>query len=149
MAGKNHIERSFRIYYDDATVARDLTASLVPGSVGGGGKAYDQVDMTAVSDTQKSFLAGHFSSQVTAQFHLDDTATIGAFTVLMGGEGAGGTLTMQWGQSGSAPTTGDPQWAGEYVLFQADCAINGGKAVINALWLPQAGQAAPAWGTVA
>ena len=149
MAGKNHIERSFRIYFDDGVTARDLTASLIPGSVTGGGKMLDEVDMTAVSDTMKSYLAGHADSEVSAQFHLDDTATTGAFTVLMGMEGTGGTLTLQWGQSGSAPTTGDPEWEGEYVLMQADCAINGGKAVINARWRPQAGQTAAAWGTVA
>jgi hypothetical protein len=152
MAGKNKIERGFRLLWDDlgtgAGTARDLSGDLVPGSVSGGGLVFDEVEMTGVSESVKNFLAGHASAEVSARFHLNDTATTGAFTVLTGSDGGYGTLTLQWGSSGAAPTTGDPEWEGEYVLLNCRAVMDGGRAVMEARWLPQ-GSTAPAWGTVA
>lgn len=149
MAGKNHIERSFRLLFDDSGAsARDLSGDLVPGSVSGGGLTYDEADMTGVSEAVRNFLAGHADSEISARFHLNDTATTGAYTVLTGQQGSAGTLTLQWGQSGAAPTTGDPEWEGEYVLLDASVTLDGNKFVLNARWKPT-GSTAPAWGTVA
>src|SRR3990167_8461352 len=109
MAGKNHEERSFRLWYDDAGTgsgtARDLTGDLVIGSLtGGGGLVFDEVDMTGVSNLVKNFLAGHAMSRIAARFHMNDTATTGATTVLNGATPSAtiagtGTLTLQYGQS--------------------------------------------------
>jgi len=150
MAGKNHTERSFYFWADDSgTTARNLSADLVPGSCQGGGLVFDQVDMTGVSQTVRNYLAGHAEGEISAQFHMNDTATTGAHTVLSGIDGgAAGTVTLQWGQNGAAPTTGDPEWEGEYVLVTYSAGMSGGKAVMNAVFKPGS-STAPAWGTVA
>lgn len=148
MAGKNKVERSFRIQVDDASgTPRDLSGDLVPGSVGGGGLTFDEADMTGVSNTVKNYLAGHAESTISAQFHMNDTATTGATTVLNGINGKTGTLTLQWGADGAAPTTSDPEWEGEYVLLTNTISVNGGKFVHNVTFKPT-GSIAPAWGTV-
>ena len=151
MAGKNKVERSMRLYWDDlgtgSGTARNLSGDLVPGSLTGGGLVFDEVDLTGVSETVRNYLAGHAESEISAQFHINDTATTGAFTVLTGSDGGYGTLTLQYGSAGAAPTTGDPEWEGEYVLLKCEVGMNGNKPVINATWKPQ-GSTAPAWGTV-
>ena len=148
MAGKDKIERGFRIFWDDsATAPQDITASLIPGTIAGGGLTLDPVDMTGVSDAVKKYLGGHSDSAISGQFHLDDTATIGAFTVLNNTTGLIGTLTLQFGSNGAAPAGSDPEWEGEYTLLSATVGNNAGKMVLNALWQPAAGAADPAWGT--
>lgn len=149
MAGKNKIERGFRIKFDDSGAsARDLTGDLIPGSVSGGGKALEEIDMTGVSDTVRKYLAGYSTSPVSGRFHLNDTASTGAWTVLKGMIGSYGTLTLQWGQNGAAPTTGDPEWEGEYTLMTMNVVPDGGKFVMDVSWQPASGQADPAWGMV-
>lgn len=147
MAGKDKIERGFRIWFDDATpTARDLTSSLVPGSVSGGGKEFEEVDLMGVSEAFHHFLANHWDSEIAAQFFVDDTATTGSFTVLKAMEGLTGTLTLQFGSAGAAPSGSDPEWEGEYVLLGAPVGMSGGAAVMNARWKPT-GSTPPAWGT--
>jgi hypothetical protein len=149
MAGKNHVEKSFRILWDDSGgTARDLSADLVPGSISGGGFTFDEADMTGVSETVYNFLADRATSEVSGNFHMNDTATTGAFTVLNGSAGKAGTLTMQWGQNGAAPDTGDPEWEGEYILLSNSISLDGNKPVIQCNWKPTGGTP-PAWGTVA
>lgn len=148
MAGRDKLERAFRFSFDDSGgSARDLSADLVPGSVQGGGVVLDEVDMTGVSHTVKNALAGQGDAPVTAQFIMNDTATTGATTVLHGMIGKVGTLTLQWGSNGAAPTTGDLEWEGEYVLLSANITNSGGKFVHNCSFKPS-GSVAPAWGTV-
>lgn len=149
MAGKNKIERGFRIYWDDSgTTARDLTGDLIPGTITGGGLKLDEVDFTGGSDYVKKALGGFAESPVSGQFHMNDTATTGATTVLNGTINTIGTLTLQWGQNGAAPTTNDLEWEGEYVLIDASITTSNGKFIHNVEWRPAAGQSDPAWGTV-
>lgn len=154
--GKNKIERGFRILWDDAGTgsgtARDLTGDLIPGSCSGGGLTFDEVSKHGVSELVKNFLAGHAMSEVTAQFHGNDTATTGATTVLNGSMPSAtvpgtGTLTLQWGSNGAAPSTGDPEWEGEYVLVQNNKSFSGGDDVHSVKWVPT-GATPPSWGTV-
>ena len=144
MAGKNHVERGFRILFDDGS-ARDLTGDLIPGTVNGGGFTFDEVDMTGVSESTRNFLAGHKVTEVTAQFHLNDTATTGAHTVLIGKEGTTGALELQWGQASAAPTGTDPEfYFAAALLSQVTVSMDGGRAIINAKWVPS-GSTAPVW----
>jgi len=150
--GKNKIERGFRIWWDNSSAAaKDLSADLIPGTVTGGGMTLDEIDMTGVSDAVKKALGGYGDSTVTAQFHMNDTATSGAYTVIFNPTTVGsiGTLTLQFGSNGAAPSTGDPDWEGEYVLVNAAVGQANGRMVINCTWKPAAGQSDPAWGTVA
>lgn len=148
--GKNKIETGFRIYFDDSGgTPRDLSGDLIPGSCQGGGYSLDQVEMTGVSNTIKSYLGGHGESNVTAQFYMNDLASTGAFTVMKDMVGQVGTLTLEYGSLGAAPDTGDPVWSGEYTLMAMPLSINGGKWVMNVEFSPASGAADPAWSTKA
>lgn len=149
MAGKNHVEKSIYLFFDDSGgTARNLSGDLIPGTLSpGGGLVMDEVDMTGVSQTVKNYLAGHADSTITGKFHFNDTATTGSHTVTKNMVGAVGTLTIQYGQNGAAPTTGDPEWEGEYLLVSAPVTVEGGRTVITCTWKPGS-STAPAWGTV-
>lgn len=149
MAGKDKIERGFRVKFDDTGgAARDLSGDLIPGSMSGGGKNLEEIDMTGVSDSVRKYLSGYSSSPVSGRFHMNDTATTGAFTVLKGQIGLVGTLTLEWGSNGAAPAAGDPTWEGEYTLMTANIVPDGGKFVLDVNWQPAAGEADPDFGLV-
>jgi hypothetical protein len=144
--GKNKTERGFKFYFDDSgAAARDLTPSLVPGSAKVGGASFESVDLTAVADSIKNGSFGWGTAEVEAQFYLDDTATTGALTVMKSAPYVG-TLTAQWGSNGAAPSSGDPEWEGEYCLLGFDVSTSG-RAIMTAKWTPS-GSTPPAWGTV-
>lgn len=147
--GKNKLERAVRISVDDsAGTPRDLSGDLVPGSLSpAGGFTAPPVDMTGESDAARNYLTDHPDSEIGAKFHLNDTATTGAHTVLKGILGLQSTVTVKFGAAGAAPVTGDPQWSGEYVLLEAPVQMDGGRLIIAAKLKPYAGQAAPVWGT--
>jgi hypothetical protein len=149
VAGKNKLEKGFRILFDNGATPRDLTPDLLPGTLTGGGVKLDEVDMSGVSDAVKKALGGPGDGTVTGQFHLDDTALVGAYTVFCAMSGIVGTLTLQWGSNGAAPSTGDPKWEGEYVFLGFTTALTGGKTVMTGTWKPASGAVDPAWGTVA
>jgi len=140
MAGKDKIETGFRILWD----TKDLTGDLIPGSVTGGGKVLDEVDMLGVSETVRNFLAGHASAPVSARFHMND-ATNRSFNVLKDDHGVVATLTLQWGSNGAAPTAGDPEWEGQYVCFGFPMGMDAGRSVMDVTWQPS-GSTPPAWG---
>ena len=148
MAGKDKVERWITVDVDDSGGdPRDLSGDLVPGSMSGlGGKSFDEVEMTGVSEAMKNFLAGHWAHEFAAQFYLNDTATTGAFTVLKARVGLVGTLNLEFG-SGAVPTTGDPQWDGEYLLVECPIVLAGNKPVLAARFVVS-GSVAPAWGTI-
>ena len=142
MAGKNKTERGFRFLWD----TKDLSGDLVPGSVNGGGIVLDEVDMTGVSEAVKNFLGGHGNAPVSARFHMND-ASNRAFNVLKDDGNVAATLTLQYGSSGAAPTTGDPEFEGTYVFLGFNVVPDGGKLVLEGRWMPS-GATPPAWGTV-
>lgn len=145
---KDILSKYITLSYDDSgATPRDLTADMLPDTLTGVGLDYEEVDMTGQSDDLKSAMGGQGDGTISAQFHMNDTATTGAFTVLSGMMNSSGTLTIAFG-TGAVPTTGDPEWEGEYTLFSAPVALTGGRAVITATWKPSPG-ASPAWGTVA
>ena len=148
--GKNKIEKGFKILVDDSGgTPRDLCGDLVIGSISGGGVALDEIDMTGVCNTVYNFLAGHGTSEITATFFMNDTATTGAFTVLNGMNGSSGTVTLQYGSLGNVPDTGDPEWEGEYTYFVDQLTLDGSRWTLPVTFRPTSGAAAPAWGTVA
>jgi len=146
--GKNKLTRAVVVLWDNsATVAKDLSADLIPGSLSGPGFTAGEIDMTGESDTAENFLADRKTNTVTAKFHANDTATTGASTVLNDTVGVVGTLTVQIGAAGVAPTTGDLEWEGEYVLLSANLSNEGGRLIHSCTWRPS-GATPPAWGTV-
>lgn len=146
--GKNKIERWVYVFFDDSgDAARNLTGDIVPGSMSGlGGKTFDEVEMTGVSEAHKNFLAGHWAHSFSCQFYMNDAATTGAHTVLKDVVGLVKTLTIQLG-AGAVPTTDNPEWEGEYLLKEIPVVLAGNKPVMAAVFVP-GDSTAPAWGVV-
>ena len=143
--GKNKVETGFRIWWDDASTARDLSGDLVPGSISIGDE-YEEADMTGVSDGLRNYLAAFRDVEITAQFHFNDTASTGASTVLNARNGKAGTLTLQWGDAGQAPEGTSLELEGEVVQLRNAPTINGNTWVHDVRWKPT-GVVGWAWGT--
>lgn len=144
VSGKDKVERHLRVWWDHSDTPRDLSGDLLPGTLTGGGKSLDEVEMTGVSDEFKNFLSGHANSEIAGQFYMNDTAVTGATTILKATIGVAGTLTLMFG-GGGTPAADDPEWEGEYVLLDASIVLAGNKPVHQCRWLPT-GSVAPAWG---
>ena len=144
--GKHHIEKGAYIFWDDlGTTSRNITASLIPGSLNVGDE-FEGVDLTGVTEELVNYLAGHRNADVTARFHMNDVATIGATLVLGNTTGKVGTLTIQIGDAGVAPDGGEPELVGEMLLNKNDYTVDGGKMVHDVQWTPS-GVAGLSWGT--
>lgn len=139
--------RYIRVSLDDtAGSAQDLSASI--SSITGVGLENQQDDVTAYSDGVINFTLGHPSAEVDISGPLNNTATTGAHTVLSAISNApysqdSYTLTVQFGIR-AAPTTGDPEFEGEYLVTSY---IVNGDGTWTAHLVP-ATATAPAWGTV-
>ena len=152
MAGKEFIAKWLTFQIDDSGgTPRDLSKDLLPGSLGAVGLDFERVDMTGSAEVVQRALGNRANADIEAKFHMNDTATTGATTVLNGIDDGitAGTLTVQYG-GGGVPATGDPEWEGEYILLRNMIEQDGGRMIHNCLWTPDPGTAAdPAWGTVA
>lgn len=149
MAGKNKVEKSIRVLVDDSGgTARDISGDIVPGTLSGPGLSYESAEMSGMSEAVRNFLADKATTNVQFQTHMNDTATTGGMTVINGNLGGTGTITVQFGQSGAAPTSGDPEWEGEFVYLAAPMQMNSNVPVL-AFNAQPTGSTAPAWGTVA
>ncbi len=145
--GKTGVEKGERIIWD----GDDLSADLVPGTIGPIGLDSDEADMHGVSETVKHSLPVWASSTVSAQFIMNDNQTAGVYDrsyLLTRDLKTIGTLTWQLGLAGAAPGSGNPEFEGTYELMKASVGFDGGRAVINAEW-EVSGSSSPAWGTVA
>lgn len=110
---------------------------------------YDEVDMTGFTDGAHNSTAGlpAFPVEITGMFN---PAANSLYQVLKGIKGvkSGHTLTVQVGQ-GAAPTTGDPEFEGEFWCQKMNLSAQpGGKIGVTAS-MRVYGATAPAWGTVA
>jgi hypothetical protein len=143
MAGKNHVEKGFRILFNDGS-ARDLSGDLIPGTISGMGIDWDNVDLTGVSESVRHGLAGHGTAIITFQMHMNDTATTGGYTVIQGKDGATGALELQFGQAGAAPTGTDPELYFTLVYPTFTVSFDGGRAVMN-VTMRNASPTAPVW----
>jgi len=137
--------RWIRVYVDNsADAAQDISADV--SNVSGAGLDYETSDVTGYSDGVKNFTIGHPSSEIEITGPFDNTATTGAHTVFTGIAGsmaATRTLTVQIGIR-AAPTTGDPEFEGEYYCSKY---VVGGDGTYSAMLVPASGTA-PAWGSV-
>lgn len=114
------------------------------------GQTYAQHEVTGFGDDAQNFINGQLQSPVTVKGHLTTTALVGTHTVIQPVFAAGSqvTLTVQVGQN-AAPTTGDPEFEGEFIVESYKPTIeNGGAIMFEAVLKPAIGTA-PAWGTVA
>lgn len=137
--------RYIRVSVDDSGgTARDVSASVT--NVSSVGLTYAETDVTAYSDGVINFTLGHPSADLEFSGPFNNTASTGAHTVFSGIAGlmtATYTVTIQIGIR-AAPTTGDPEFEGEY--YCANYRVNG-DGTWTARMVP-ASATAPAWGTV-
>ncbi len=147
MAGKT-TSRYIKVLFDDAAgTPRDLSDSVK--TIGGIGLNYDAVDVTALANEVKQYLSGRGDSPIEMSGTFNNTADVGAHVVIapQNGQNKSSTLTIQIG-SQAAPTTGDPEWEGEYSVFGYTVNAGESEATWASSFKPMAGAAAPAWGTV-
>lgn len=145
--GKTH-SRYIKVLLDDSGgTARDITASI--SSIGNIGLNYDQADVTAINDSIMQYLAGRGDADIQFSGPFNNTATTGAHTVFTGLNGANtaATLTVQLGIR-AAPTTGDPEFEGEFVVTSYLVAGDMSNLTWSAALKPAFGTSTPAWGTV-
>ncbi len=140
--------RYVKILLDDSGgTPRDITASV--STIGGIGLSNEQVDVTTLSDSVMQYLSGRGDSTIELGGPFNNTATTGAHGVLSGlnGTNTAATLTIQIGIR-AAPTTGDPEWEGEYVVLTYPVNVGLNEVTWSATLKPAFGAANPAWGTV-
>ena len=140
--------RYVKILLDDSGgTARDITASV--STIGGIGLSNEQVDVTTLSDSVMQYLSGRGDSTIELGGPFNNTATTGAHGVLSGlnGTNTAATLTIQIGIR-AAPTTGDPEWEGEYVVLTYPVNVGLNEVTWSATLKPAFGASASAWGTV-
>ena len=114
------------------------------------GLTFAQHDVSGFGQAAQNFINGQVQSPVTIKGYLTTTANTGTHTVIQGAFAAGSqvTLTVQVGQN-AAPTTGDPEFEGEFVVESYKPEIQAGGAITFTAVLKPATGTAPAWGTVA
>ena len=145
--GKTH-SRYIKVLLDNAGGSpQDITASV--DSIGDIGLTYDQADVTAINDSVMQYLAGRGDADIQLGGPFNNTATTGAHVVLTGLNGANtaATLTVQIGIR-AAPTTGDPEFEGEFVVTKYTVSGDMSAPKWSASLKPAFGTSAPAWGTV-
>jgi len=114
------------------------------------GLTYAQHDVSGFGQAAQNFINGQVQAPVTLKGYVTTTANTGTHPVIQGAFAAGSqvTLTVQVGQN-AAPTSGDPEFEGEFVVESYKPEIKAGGAINFTAVLKPATEAAPAWGTVA
>lgn len=114
------------------------------------GLTYAQHDVSGFGQAAQNFINGQVQAPVTIKGYVTTTADVGTHPVINGAFAAGSqvTLTVQVGQN-AAPTSGDPEFEGEYVVESYKPEIQAGGAISFTASLKPATGTAPAWGTVA
>ncbi len=113
------------------------------------GLTFDQHDVTGFGDAVHNVVNGQLQAPVTLKGHLTTTADTGTHVVIQGAFAAGAavSLAVQVGQN-AAPTTGDPEYTGEFYVESYKPTIETGGAVTFEATLQPASGTAPTWGTV-
>jgi hypothetical protein len=133
---------------DSGGTARAVTNDIT--SVGGIETTYDEGEVGGYSQ-DKFYLALRADAPLTIEGLFNPTATTGSHTVLnsiVGVNTSTFTVTIAIGDN-AAPTTGDPEWEGEYrcMSYTPTFDLNA-PATFTATLMP-ASSTLPAWGTVA
>lgn len=151
--GKTH-PRYIQVFLDDsAGTVRHISGSIT--NIGNIGLTYDQSDVTTIANSVKQYLTGYGDATIDLGGPFNNTAVAaspsesGAHPVMtsLNGANVAATLTIQIGVR-AAPTTGDPEFEGEFVVTNYTLAGTGTDLTWSATLKPAFGAAAPAWGTV-
>ena len=140
--------RWIKVLLDDSGgTPRDISTDVVSVDVP---IEYDEIDMTGFQDAVQSSAPGLPVMNVELQLNMNPLADTGGYTVvksILGGS-TGRTLTVQVGQ-GAVPTTGDPEFEGEFWLPKLNLSANPKGGIPLAVSLRPVSGVAPAWGTMA
>lgn len=114
------------------------------------GLSVKQHDVTGFGDAVQKFIPGQMLAPVSIKGYLTTTALVGTHTVLNDAfsNGSQVSLVVQVGQN-AAPTTGDPEYTGEFYVESYKPVINYGGAISFVATLKPAIGTAPSWGAVA
>ena len=114
------------------------------------GQTFKQHNVTGFGDAVENMINGQLQAPVVLKGYLTTTASTGTHTVIDGAfqNGSQVTLTVQVGQN-AAPTSGDPEFEGEFIVESYKPILETGSAVTFEARLQPATGTAPAWGTVA
>jgi len=139
--------RFIKVYIDDSGgTARDVSSDVDSVEIP---DEYGSLDMTGFSDGSVNSAPGMPNLPIRITGKFNPAATTGLYTVLKGilGSYTSKTVTVQVGQN-AAPTTGDPEFEGEFWLQAMPIsATPTGNVTISASFEVM-GSTAPAWGTV-
>jgi hypothetical protein len=114
------------------------------------GQAYQQHDVTGFGDAAKHAINGQMQAPVTLRGYVTTTPATGTHTVINGAFQAGATVTLSVAVGNNAkPTSGDPEYSGEFVVTSYRPTLATGSAVTFEAMLVPATGTAPAWGTLA
>lgn len=110
---------------------------------------YEEIDVTGFTEGVVNEMPGMLTAPITMSGTFNPATTTGYFTVIKGivGVYTGHTVTIAIGQN-TTPTTGDPEYEGEYWCKSMN--VSGtprGKLVLATEFRPY-GATAPAWGVV-
>jgi len=113
------------------------------------GQTFTQHDVSGFGEAAQNFINGQLQSPVTIKGFLTNDATVGTHTVINGvfAAGAQASLVVQVG-SNALPTSGDPQFSGEFIVESYKPMMETGGAVSFEAVLKPATGTAPSWGTV-
>ena len=140
-----------KVYMDDSGgTAREFDAGDITSV--DLGQTYDQHDVTGFGDSVHNVVQGQLRSPVTLRGFLTTTTDVGTHTVIRDvfQQGKQVTLTVQVGQN-TTPTTGDPEFEGEfYVTGYRPVIQTGGAVAFEATLMPAIGSGTgiPVWGSV-
>jgi hypothetical protein len=114
------------------------------------GQAYQQHDVTGFGDAAKHAINGQMQTPVTLRGYVTTTPSTGTHPVINGAFQAGATVTLRVAVGdNTTPTSGDPEYSGEFVVTSYRPTLATGSAVTFEAMLVPATGAAPAWGTLA
>lgn len=113
------------------------------------GLTLDQHDVTGFGDAAHNVINGQLQAPVTIKGFLTTTANTGTHTVINGAFQAGSQVTLKVAVgNNTTPTTGDPEYSGEFLVASYKPIIETGKAVMFEATLKPAIGTAPVWGTM-
>jgi hypothetical protein len=114
------------------------------------GLTADQHDVTGFGDDVHRMINGQMRAPVTLRGYLTTTADTGTHPVIQGAFAAGEQVTLRVAVGDNAtPTSGDPEYSGEFLVASYTPTIATGGAVMFTATLNPATGTAPTWGTLA
>lgn len=110
---------------------------------------YDQFDVTGFGDSVHKLINGPLRAPVTLRGYLTTTPATGTHTVIQEAFQAGAQVTLKVAVgNNAAPTTGDPEYSGEFYVSSYVPTLNSGGAVTFTAALTPATGTAPSWGSM-